>query len=246
MALVLVTGASTGLGLATAAELADRGHDVVVHARASVRVDGLDILDRMRGVVLGDLADPEETVRVAEQANAFGRFDAVVHNAGTMNDPHTMPVNVLAPYLLTASMPLPGRAVFLSSAMHLSGRPDLDPVLSGRGGSYSDSKLLITAFALALAARHPGTRSHAVDPGWVPTRMGGSSATGDLVEGHRTQVWLATAPEKDIEPRSGGYWHHRAVRRPHPAARDAEFQQHLLQALHTRTGLALPDADAAG
>lgn len=242
MALVLVTGASTGLGLATATELIDRGHDVVLHASNPARLDGLDISARARGIVAGDLAHPKEALGVAEEANAFGCFDAVIHNAGTMDGDDAIAVNVLAPYLLTTAMPLPGRAVFLSSSMHLSGRPDLGPVLAGHGGSYSDSKLLVTAFALALAARCPGTLSHAVDPGWVPTRMGGPSAPDDLAEGHRTQAWLAVAPESEIIPRTGGYWHHRAVRRPHPAAQDEGFQQRLMDALADITDRALPAA----
>lgn len=153
MSLVLVTGASAGLGLAAATELVDDGHDVVLHARNPARLDGQGIARRARGVVLGDLARTEEVLRVAEQAAAFGRFDAAIHNAGTMDAADTITVNVLAPYLLTAVMPLPGRAVFLSSSMHLSGRPDVAPVLAGRGGTYSDSKLFVTALAMALAAR---------------------------------------------------------------------------------------------
>lgn len=244
MALVLVTGASTGLGLATATELAHHGHDVVLHVRNPARLDGLDVSKRARGVVHGDLAHPKEAVQVADQANAFGRFDAVIHNAGTMDAVDAIAVNVLAPYLLTASMPLPGRAIFLSSSMHLSGRPGLEPVLAGHGGTYSDSKLLVTAFALALVAQRPQVISHAVDPGWVPTRMGGPTATDDLVEGHRTQAWLATAPESELDPRTGGYWHHRAVCRPHPATLEAEFQQRILDALATITGLSLPEPHA--
>ncbi|WP_043650962.1 SDR family NAD(P)-dependent oxidoreductase [Cellulosimicrobium cellulans] len=243
MALVLVTGASTGLGLATATALARGGHDVVLHARTRSRLDGLDVRGQMRGIVLGDLSHPQETADVAEQANTFGRFDAVVHNAGVMDSTDTLAVNVLAPYLLTASMPLPGRAIFLSSSMHLSGRPDLRPVHTGAEASYSDSKLLVTTLALALARRYTSTLSHAVDPGWVPTRMGGSSAPDDLTEGHRTQTWLAAAPVNEISPTTGGYWHHRVSRRPHPAAMDSGFQSQLLDALATRTHLALPAAD---
>ncbi|MFV0257976.1 MAG: SDR family NAD(P)-dependent oxidoreductase [Acidimicrobiales bacterium] len=243
MALVLGTGASTGLGLATASELIDHGHDVVLHVRNPDRLRGLDLAERARGVVTGDLAHPKQTADVAEQASGFGRFDAVIHNAGTMDGADTIAVNALAPYLLTVSMPLPGRAIFLSSSMHRSGRPDLAPILAGHGGSYADSKLLVTTLALALAARYPRLLAHAVDPGWVPTQMGGPAATDDLAEGHRTQVWLATAPEAGIAPRTGGYWHHRTERRPHPAALDPAFQQQLIEALATITGLALPEPD---
>ena len=59
----------------------------------------------------------------------------------------------------------------------------------------------------------------------------------DVVEGHRTQVWLATAPEEEIEPRTGGYWHHRAPREPHRATRDAAFQASVLAHLEGVTGI---------
>ncbi|MFE4684030.1 SDR family NAD(P)-dependent oxidoreductase [Streptomyces sp. NPDC056721] len=81
MALVLVTGASSGLGYDTANALADVGHDVVVHARNATRLaDGGDAA-RWKGVVTGDLSDLDEIGGVARQAGEFGRFDAVIHNA---------------------------------------------------------------------------------------------------------------------------------------------------------------------
>lgn len=239
MALILVTGTSTGLGLGAATTLRDGGHDVIWHARTADRLasEGVPAC-RM---VLGDLADRDQVEQVAEHARSFGTVDAVIHNAGVLDGADVIPVNVIAPYLLTALMPVPARVIVLSSSMHLSGRPDVTPVLTGHGGSYSDSKLLVTTFALAMAARYPDVLAHAVDPGWVPTRMGGPSAPDDLTEGHRTQTWLATAPANEITPRSGGYWHHHATRRPHPAAQDPTFQQELLTALITRTGVHLPE-----
>lgn len=83
----------------------------------------------------------------------------------------------------------------------------------------------------------PTTTSHAVDPGWVPTRMGGRGAPDDLTEGHRTQAWLAV--HADVTPRTGGYWYHQHVQRPHPAAADEAFQTRLLQAMHSFTGVSL-------
>lgn len=239
MALLLVTGTSTGLGRATATTLAAAGHDVVVHARDAARLKDETLPRRMRGAVYGDLSRLEETRRVAEQANEVGRFDAVIHNAGTMTASDALAVNTVAPYVLTALMERPGRCIVLSSSMHLSGTPRTDVLDEGRV-SYSDSKLYVTAFAFALAHRWPQVLAHAVDPGWVPTRMGGRSAPDSLVEGHRTQEWLATAGETAINPRSGGYWHHGQARRAHPATYDAGFQDELLDALEARTGIALP------
>ncbi|GAA5113176.1 SDR family NAD(P)-dependent oxidoreductase [Alloalcanivorax gelatiniphagus] len=232
MSLVLVTGASTGLGLASVVALLDAGHDVVLHARAADRVEDPGVLDRVAGVAYADLSDLDATVALAGELDGFGRFDAVVHNAGTMDRALAAPVNVVAPYVLTALMRPPARSVVLSSGMHLSGTTDLV-----RGGSYSDTKLWVTTLTMALAGLRPSTLVHAVDPGWVPTRMGGAGAPDDLAEGHRTQVWLATAPEEEIEPRTGGYWHHRAPREPHRATRDAAFRASVLAHLEGVTGI---------
>lgn len=205
MALILVTGASTGLGLATARTLIDQGHQVVVHALSARRLDDVD-LSGNRGIVLGDLTNAEETRRVAEQANGFGRFDAVIHNAGVLGSPDVYEVNVVAPYLLTALMRPPARSIVLSSSMHRSGKPDPgvlgSPGAGQRPRAYDTTKLLVTVFAMAMAQRRPDQLWHAVDPGWVPTRMGGPGASDDLDEGHRTQEWLATADEIAISPRS--------------------------------------------
>lgn len=70
--------------------------------------------------------------------------------------------------------------------------------------------------------------------------MGGPSASDDLTEGHRSQEWLAVAPEVSIDPRTGGYWHHRQVHRPHPTALDSSFQDELVAALEARTGIPFP------
>jgi NAD(P)-dependent dehydrogenase (short-subunit alcohol dehydrogenase family) len=233
MALILVTGASTGLGRDTANALAEGGHDVVVHVRNQARLADADTRARWAGVVTGDLAIIDEITGVAQQAAEYGRFDAVIHNAAVMNSPDVAIVNTVAPYLLTALMVRPARLIYLSSGMHRGGSTDLRRLTDGRA-SYSDTKLWITALTLAFASRWEGTTSHAVDPGWVPTRMGGAGAPDDLVAGHQTQVWLATHP--DVTPSTGGYWYHRQLQAPHPAAQDAAFQARLIQALEDRTG----------
>ncbi|KJL27509.1 SDR family NAD(P)-dependent oxidoreductase [Microbacterium oxydans] len=233
MALIFVTGASTGLGLSTATTLTADGHDVVVHARTAASIP----TGAWAGTITGNLADPAQTVDAAQAANAYGRFDAVIHNAGALHPPEAVAVNALAGYVLTGVMLKPGRLIYLSSSMHRDGSTDLTKLSSG-SGSYSDSKLWVTAFSAAVAARWAGTDSHAVDPGWVPTRMGGKSAPDDLVEGHRTQAWLATTP--DVTPRTGGYWHHQRTREPAPPVHDPVFHAELLATLAELTGITLP------
>ncbi len=242
MAHVFVTGSADGLGRAAAAELLAAGHRVVVHVRGPERLDAVrDLVARGASVVVGDLADLDQTRDIADQVNAIGAMDAVIHNAGVYSGAAVMTVNVVAPYALTALIARPRRLVYLSSGMHRGGRPVLDGVdWSGRAaGSYSDSKLFVTALAAAAARRWPDVVSSAVDPGWVPTRMGGPGAPDDLRLGHLTQEWLATsdAPEARV---SGGYWHHQRRQAPHAAAGDPAFQDRLIEALGRFTGIAWP------
>ena len=242
MSRVFITGSAEGLGRGAAEELLDGGHRVVVHARSEQRLTALrDLLDRCAEAVVGDLADPDETRSVAEQVNRLGRMDAVIHNAAVMNGPGVLAVNVLAPYLLTALIDRPDRLVYLSSGMHRggrSGRAALDWGSNGSSISYSDSKLLVSTLAAAVARRWPDVLSNSVNPGWVPTRMGGSSAPDDLRLGHVTQVWLATSNDQDAQT-SGHYWHHQRTAAEHPAVLDVRFQDELLAALADRTGTAL-------
>jgi NAD(P)-dependent dehydrogenase (short-subunit alcohol dehydrogenase family) len=240
---ILITGASTGLGLATARTLAAEGHEVVVHARRPDRFPDESVLKTAVGAVYGDLSRMDETLTAAEEADRFGRFDAVIHNAGVYRAPTELQVNTLAPYLLTATMAKPRRLIYLSSGYHRSGSTDLDAVDFGdpntRPGSYEDSKLYVTTLAFAVARRWAGTVAHVVDPGWVPTRMGGPGAPDDLEEGHLTQTWLAAAPDGTVTPRTGGYWHHRRPARSHPSASDPDFQHELLGRLKEHTGVRL-------
>lgn len=232
MARVFITGSADGLGRAAAQTLLDDGHQVVVHARNSDRLEPVrDLVDRGAAVV-GDLADLEQTRRIARDVNRLGRMDAVIHNAAVYSCPQVMPVNIVAPYLLTALIDRPQRLIYLSSSEHRSGRPSLTGIdwTGHRTRSYPDSKLFVTTLAAAVARRCPEVFSNAVDPGWVPTRMGGPGATDDLRLGHLTQEWLATSDDPDART-SGGYWHHQRRIEPHPAVRDPQFQDQLLDDL---------------
>ena len=77
-----------------------------------------------------------------------------------------------------------------------------------------------------------------MDPGWVPTRMGGRGAPDDLRLGHLTQEWLATSDDPQAQT-SGGYWHHQRRADPDPAAHDPRFQDELVDALATFTATPL-------
>jgi NAD(P)-dependent dehydrogenase (short-subunit alcohol dehydrogenase family) len=258
---VLITGSTTGLGEAAARQLVDDGHEVVLHARNAERATAVDDLvrraagpGRVAGLVVGDLADTDDVRRIADQVDAIGGIDAVIHNAGVYAErqrnttpqghARTFCVNVLAPYLLTAWIAGAARLVYLSSGMHESGDTslrDLDWTERRWNGTqaYCDSKLQVTALAMALTRRWPDRYVNVVDPGWVPTRMGGPGAPDDLELGHRTQAWLAVSEDPEATT-TGGYWYHQQLHPPAPTALDEPYQEALLRELSRMTDVALP------
>jgi NAD(P)-dependent dehydrogenase (short-subunit alcohol dehydrogenase family) len=105
--------------------------------------------------------------------------------------------------------------------------------------AYSDTKLHDVLLAFAIARRWPSVLSNALEPGWVPTKMGGSGATDNLDQGHRTQVWLAVSNDPAASV-SGEYFYHMKKRVPLPATRDASIQDRLLDFCSRVTGVELP------
>ncbi|MFK0257010.1 SDR family NAD(P)-dependent oxidoreductase [Streptomyces sp. NPDC090445] len=241
MSRILVTGSADGLGRAAADSLLSGGHEVVVHARNGERAAAVHALvDRGADIVVGDFTERDAVVRIAAELNEGKPLDAVIHNAGVWSGPAVMPVNIVAPYLLTALLRGPRRLVYVSSGSHLGGHPSLSGV-DWRGespGSYSDSKLFVTTLAAAVARLRPGVLSNAVDPGWVPTKMGGPNAPDDLELGHRTQEWLASSDDARALV-TGGYWYHGQLLEPHRAVHDEAFQDRLLRALAAETDTVL-------
>jgi NAD(P)-dependent dehydrogenase (short-subunit alcohol dehydrogenase family) len=254
MSRVFVTGSTDGLGLAAARALVAAGHEVVYHARSLDRANAIgDLAAQSAGVVIGDLSSAAETHRVADQVNAMGKMDAVIHNAGVYRVPgrsstpeghaRTLAVNTLAPYLLTRLIERPLRLIYLSSGMHSQGSPSLTDIdwLNRRWDqtqAYCDSKLYVTTLALAVARMWPDVLSNAVDPGWVPTKMGGAGASDDLELGHLTQTWLAVSPDPAAKV-SGKYWYHHKQQPPAASAADAGFQDQLATKLAALTGVSL-------
>ena len=83
MTRVFITGSSDGLGLMAAKLLAEWGHQVTLHARNDARVDDARrALPQAEAVAVGDLSSIAQMRQVAEQANALGKYHAVIHNVG--------------------------------------------------------------------------------------------------------------------------------------------------------------------
>jgi NAD(P)-dependent dehydrogenase (short-subunit alcohol dehydrogenase family) len=254
MARVFITGSSTGLGLMAGQLLAEQGHHVVLHARSDARAaESQRALPSADAVVVGDLTTLTGMRQVADASNRLGRFDAVIHNAAVgyleprrdTEDglPHVFAINALAPYVLTALIERPARLVYLSSGMHhgASAHPD-DLTWQKRRWSgsqaYAESKLHNVLLACAVARLWPEVLSNALEPGWVPTRMGGAGAPDDIDQAHRTQAWLATSD--DVAARvSGHYFFHMRRREPNAAVHDVALQDRLMRAFAKLSGVGL-------
>lgn len=227
---ILITGTSSGLGRAAAIDLLAAGCRVIAHTRTA----GFNPVRHAAIHVTGDLSDADAVRALARQVNAIGRMDAVIHNAGTAHGEEVRAVNVIAPYLLCCLLKRPARAIFISSAMHHRGDPECLERFPD-GCDYADSKLLLTTLMATCARLWPDTVCSAVDPGWVPTRMGGTIAPDDLHLGHQTQTWLATTQDQAAQ-QSGAYWRHMQRQPSHPLTNDPHFQTRLLDILAAHTG----------
>jgi NAD(P)-dependent dehydrogenase (short-subunit alcohol dehydrogenase family) len=260
MARVFITGSSDGLGKMAAQLLIEQGHKVVLHARNETRgKDAMLAVPGAEAMVLGDLSSIRETREVADQVNALGTFDAVIHNAAVgykegrrivTEDglPHVFAVNTVAPYVLTALIKKPKRLIYLSSGLHQSGDASLKDLTWEQRPwqgmqAYSDSKLHDVLLAFAVARLWPDVLSNALEPGWVATKMGGPNASDDLDQGHRTQVWLAVSADASAKV-SGEFFYHLRRRTPKAATRDVDVQEKLLEACQEFSGVEMPRRQA--
>jgi NAD(P)-dependent dehydrogenase (short-subunit alcohol dehydrogenase family) len=222
--------------------LADQGHEVVLQARNANRAKyALEKVPNAIAVVSGDLAVIDEIRQVADQANALGSFDAVIHNAGVYHaaDDEIFTVNVLAPYLLTCLIERPNRLIYLSSGLHQGGRVNLESLSETHRVSYSDSKLYVLMLAKAVARLWPDVCSNAVDPGWVPTKMGGPGAPDDLQKGYETQVWLAVSNNEKATV-SGRYFFHQKEKAYNQVSDNIKFQDLFLTVCEEITQVSFP------
>ena len=255
MSRIFITGSSAGLGLMAGEWLAVQGHQVVLHARDAARVESTHrAMPQAEAIVEGDLDTIAGAKAVATRINDLGRFDAVIHNAAvgyrephrlTADGlPHVFAVNTLSAYILTALIERPKRLIYLSSGMHHHADANLDDILWKRrrwNGStaYAESKLHDTILAFAMARRWPDVRSNALEPGWVPTRMGGAGAPDDMEQAHLTQAWLAASDDPDARV-TGRYFYHLRPLASNPQADDSALQDRFIAICADLSGLALP------
>jgi NAD(P)-dependent dehydrogenase (short-subunit alcohol dehydrogenase family) len=197
---VLVTGATSGIGRQTAIQLARRGATVIVHGRKPKRVAaaaedvraaapaGTPVLS-----AVADLSSQRQVRELADQVLQLApRLDVLINNAGVIVHrrrltedglEYTFAVDHLAPFLLTSLLldrlvaSAPARVITVSSTVHRSGLLDFDDLQGERhfrgGASYAAAKLANVLFAFELAERLQGrgVTSNALHPGAVNTRL---------------------------------------------------------------------------
>ncbi len=240
MGRIFITGSADGLGLLAAKALIEQGHQVVLHARNEKRgKDTLEKLPDAENVLTGDLSSIAETKKLAAAVNASGTFDAIIHNAAVYNTSggELLTVNTIAPYILTCMIQKPKRLVYMSSGMHDGGRSKLEDFKNNKNRiTYSDTKLHVLMLCKAVARKWPDIYANAVNPGWVPTKMGGRGAPDSFESGYQTQVWLAVSEDEKAKV-SGRYFYHSKETRYNSEADNVQLQDRLMSLCAEITGI---------
>ena len=215
----IVTGASSGIGLAIAQMLGEQGYGLTVAARRPEKLEaaaktltnqGFDVLS-----IPADLGEEEAIAGVVKShEERFGRLDVLVNNAGVLVydnvldvDPDTADrfwtINALGPWLLAAAaVPLMrrngwGRVVNVSTEMASLTR------MTVSAPSYRVSKAALNAVTRLLAAELEGSGIlvNALSPGWVRSEMGGPDAPRSIEQGCASILWGVDLP--DAGPNGG-------------------------------------------
>lgn len=267
---ILITGATDGIGKGTAWDLAQQGATLLLHGRNAAKLATLrDVTVRETGndrieTYSADFSSLTQVRRMAEKVSRRHRhLDVLLNNAGigvgrsgaqqreVSADGHELrwAVNHLAPFLLThLLLPVlvndePSRVVNVTSAAQ---QPiDFDDIMLEKGYSgfraYSQSKLAMVMATFEFASRLQGEviTINCLHPGSLLdtkiVREGFGSPQGDVQEGVRAEVFVATAPELDGV--SGQYFDQTRRARANAQAYDADARARLWRHSEQRAGI---------
>jgi len=181
---ILITGASRGLGLALARQLAHDGWTLLIDARGAKALDAAraELADQTQVVaIVGDVTDPAHRAALANAAEKLGGLDALVNNASTLG-PSPQPellnypldvleqvyrTNVIAPLALTQAL----RRTLKPGARILNITSDAGVEPYAGWGGYGSSKAALEQLSNILAAENEAWRVYWVDPGDMRTQM---------------------------------------------------------------------------
>ncbi|NTS76509.1 SDR family NAD(P)-dependent oxidoreductase [Catenovulum sp. SM1970] len=257
---IFLTGATDGIGLATAHMLADLGHNLIIHGRNAQKLADLkaDLADKYNIEVesyqadLSDLQDVKDMVNMIKTAQ--NQLDVIINNAGVFKTDSPVNeagldvrfvVNTIAPYMLSQgllSVLKPGsRIINLSSAAQASvdyqafnGNKKLSA-----GEAYAQSKLAITQWSIFMADefRSKNIIVIPVNPGSLlaskMVKEGYGIAGGDIQIGAKILTHLSL--DAEYEAHSGQYFDNDAGQfaNPHPDALDANKNLALINAIES-------------
>ena len=267
MKTILVTGATDGIGRATALALGEQGARVLVHGRTRDKAEGVAAQlaqqsghDRFEAVA-GDFANLAEVRALAAEVSRRHRaLDVLINNAGIFAAERalsadgfelTLAVNHLAPFALTHLL-LPslvesghGRVINVSSMVHNRGRIDFEDLDLARAydgyGAYAASKLMNVLFTHELARRLEGRAVvvNALHPGVIGTKLlrGGFGSMGGAEVSRGAVGEVRLAIDPALEGVSGGYFDMGRESTASKASHDRELQRRLYAVSLERTGV---------
>lgn len=259
----MITGATSGIGKATASELAKRGLDVVIVGRDIDKCQvTLEEIKQASGgqdieYLVADLSSQQEIRSLARNyLRRYSRLDVLINNAGAIfyqreesidGIEMTLALNHLAYFLLTLLLlemiqgSAPARIINVSSQMHSRSKLDLDDLQNKHSynawDAYSQSKLANLYFTYELARRLEKSEVtvNALHPGVVATNFGRSSSGISPEEGAQTPVYLATSPE--VTSISGKYYRDKRETSSSDNSYDREAARRLWEISERLTGL---------
>ncbi|WP_417488167.1 SDR family NAD(P)-dependent oxidoreductase [Maricaulis sp.] len=272
---ILITGATDGLGLATARALVSQGHRVLVHGRSAAKLDAaLQSLQGLDGggaveVFRADLSELQGVDALAAKLAARdGKLDVVINNAGVFRLPAgsrnsagidlRVFINMIAPYRLTQAllplMPADGRVINLSSAAQAPVEPDavIGSIDLDDGQAYAQSKLGLTMWSAWLAGRigQGGPGIIAVNPGsFLKTKMVREAygVSGNNID-VGVQVLVRAALDDTFSRATGRYFDNDkgGFAEPHRDALDGEKCARLVDLLDAMLARLAPSPENAG
>lgn len=219
---ILITGASRGIGFATARMLASRGINVVIGSRDPVRAKA-SAMEAGCGWVRMDISEQDSVLAaVTALKERLGRLDVLINNAAVLLDHYenlvdlkpeilreTLETNVIGTLRVTqAFLPMLQASSDPRIINISSGAGQLDGEPQAWAPAYSISKTALNMLTQQLTGALPDVMVNSMCPGWCRTAMGGEDAPRTPEEGADTAVWLALEAPNSLR---GKFFKNRAV-----------------------------------